>query len=246
VVGGRVSCTEAKLSYVTHTDYLKFPSGRTVSKCRKDARKLRTDDRALALHTALDIVAKDNGIPGGWTEALDTLLVASLERVRISKDTMSIDAIISIAKRNPSLTQYGLGIMWAERASMLGLTVEELQQREHDSLPDMLTECARTLAFVSLLLPQRAVNSRPMRDSYELKHVAERVFGYVTDGIYVPHGAFIVAALFQGFLPQRCAPRSAFVYFNIDEESPILHWKGNLDSPIAYELKKRLEFYSCS
>lgn len=234
------------MSYVTHTDYLKFPSGRTVSKCRKDARKLRGANRSLALHTALDIVAKNNGISGGWSNALNTLLIESLERVRESKEMMSIDAIVSIAKRNPSLTQYGLGVMWAERATMLGLTVEELQQREHDSLPDMLVECARTLAFVSLLVPQRAVNSLSMRDSYELKHVAERVLGYVTDGIYVPHGAFIIAALFQGFLPQRCAPHSASVYFNISEESPILHWKGDLDSPIASELKKRLDFYSCS
>jgi hypothetical protein len=109
----------------------------------------------------------------------------------------------------------------------------------------MLVECARTVAFVSLLVPQRAVYSLPMRDRYELKHVAERVFGYISDRSYVPHGAFIVAALFQGFLPQRCTPHSVSVYFNISEESPILHWKGNLDSPIASELKKRLDFYSC-
>lgn len=235
------------MSYVNHIDYLKFPSGRTVARCRKDARKLlRTTDHPLTLNAALDIIAETNGISGGWSKALDILLIASLERVRVSKHAMSVDAIISIAKRNPSLTQYGLGLMWGDRSAMLGLTVDELQQREHDSLPDMLVECARTLAFVSLLVPQRAVNTLPMRDSYELKHVAERAFGYVTDGIYVPHGAFIIAALFQGFLPQRCGPHSGAVYFNISEDSPILHWKGDLDSPLASELTQRLEFYSCS
>lgn len=235
------------MSYVNHVDYLKFPSRRTVARCRKDARKLlRTTDHPLALNAALDIIAHTNGISGGWSKAVDTLLVDSLERVRVSKQAMSVDAIISVAKRNPSLTQYGLGLMWGDRSALLGLTVDELQQREHNNLPGMLVECARALAFVSLLVPQRAVNSLPMRDSYELKHVAERAFGYVTNGIYVPHGAFIIAALFQGFLPQRCAPHSASVYFNISEDSPILHWKGDLDSPLASELTRRLEFYSCS
>ncbi|MYM65714.1 hypothetical protein GTP45_02560 [Pseudoduganella sp. FT55W] len=231
------------MSYVDYTDYLKFPSGRTVGNCRKDAKKLRKNT-AVALHTALDSVAETHGIPLGWNKAIDLLLNQSLERVRGFVDPMSVDAIESIAKRNPSLTQYGLGLLSEERGEYLGLTVEEYRQKEHDDLLIMLHECSRALAFVSMLEPQRTVNMLSTRTSYELKHVAEKVFRYVTPGIYVPHGAFIVAALYKGFLPQRCSPTSLSVYFNISEQSPILQWDGDLDDPIASELTKRLEFYS--
>jgi hypothetical protein len=231
------------MPYVSHTDYLKFPSGRSVGNCRKDAKKLqRTSGQAF--HAALNDVAKNNGLSGGWDKALSALLSESIQRVCTFNEKISIAAINSFAKRNPSLTQYGLGILGGERATMLGLTVEEFQQREHDSLPDMLVECSRVLAFVSLLVPQREVNSLPTRTSYELKHAAEKAFRHVTPGIYVPHGAFIIAALFQGFLPQRCAPNSASVFFNISEESPILQWDGQLDNPIASVLMERLDFYS--
>jgi hypothetical protein len=231
------------MSFVNHTDYLKFPSGRSVGKCRKDAKRLKQAG-GQAFHIALDIVAKDNGRAEGWDKAISALLAESLWQTRTSRKLLSSEAISAIAKRHPTLTQYGLGLMWNDRGSLLGLTAEELLAREHAQLSWLLDQANLALAFVSLLVPQRDINSLSTRTSYELKHVAERVFGYVTPGIYIPHGAFIIAALFQGFLPQRCTPSSASVYFNINEQSPILQWDGQLDHPLATELVKRLDFYS--
>jgi hypothetical protein len=138
------------MSYVSHTDYLKFPSGRSVGNSRKDAKKLqRTSGQAL--NDALNHVAMRNGFPNGWDKALSNLLSESLQRARTSSERLSVEAIASIAKRNPSLTQYGLGLLWAGRASYLGLTVEEYRQQEHDDLVIMLDECSRASRLLACL-----------------------------------------------------------------------------------------------
>ncbi|WP_139388107.1 hypothetical protein [Aeromonas hydrophila] len=58
-------------------DHLKFPSGRHVGSCRKDAKRMVKEQKKagneLRLSRALDIVATTNGIPGGWAEAMNQI-----------------------------------------------------------------------------------------------------------------------------------------------------------------------------
>ena len=55
----------------------KFPSGRNINRCKQDAKTLvkksKNTDTPIKLATALDIVAKENGIDKPWNEALDML-----------------------------------------------------------------------------------------------------------------------------------------------------------------------------
>lgn len=59
-------------------DHLKFPSGRTVSRCKDDAKKLRkaskNSDNYLSYNKALDVIAKNNGIELPWDKALSQLI----------------------------------------------------------------------------------------------------------------------------------------------------------------------------
>lgn len=58
-------------------DHLKFPSGRTVKRCKDDAKKLRKNskhtDNYLSYNKALDVIAKDNGIDLPWDKAVSHL-----------------------------------------------------------------------------------------------------------------------------------------------------------------------------
>ncbi|HCM0780003.1 TPA: hypothetical protein N2777_001637 [Vibrio parahaemolyticus] len=58
-------------------DSLKFPSGRTVKRCKDDAKKLRkqskTSGEYLSYNKALNQVASDNGINMLWDKAIDHL-----------------------------------------------------------------------------------------------------------------------------------------------------------------------------
>lgn len=55
-------------------DHLKFPSGRTVIRCKDDAKKLRkiskNSDNYLSYNKALNIIAKNNGIELPWDKAV--------------------------------------------------------------------------------------------------------------------------------------------------------------------------------
>lgn len=62
-------------------NYLRFPSGRTVGNCRKDAKKLAKQHKlaGLSLAKALDLIAEQNGLPGGWHKAVEQLRLNSAE-----------------------------------------------------------------------------------------------------------------------------------------------------------------------
>ncbi|MGL4869879.1 MAG: hypothetical protein ACRC48_06665 [Aeromonas veronii] len=55
-------------------DHLRFPSGNTVEFVRKKAKKLvkaaKLEGRDLKLAAALDLLAADNGVVGGWAAAM--------------------------------------------------------------------------------------------------------------------------------------------------------------------------------
>lgn len=54
-----------------------FPSGRSVVRCKDDAKKMarlsKQTDLPITLSTALDLVAKANGVPLPWAEAINHL-----------------------------------------------------------------------------------------------------------------------------------------------------------------------------
>lgn len=54
------------------SDLLKFPSGRSVGNCRKDAKRLARQEQ-IPLHVAFDRVADANGMPYPWARALSIL-----------------------------------------------------------------------------------------------------------------------------------------------------------------------------
>ena len=53
-------------------DQLKFPSGRSVGNCRKDAKR-QAGASSIPLHQALDEVARKNGADKAWHHALNDL-----------------------------------------------------------------------------------------------------------------------------------------------------------------------------
>jgi hypothetical protein len=54
------------------SDLMKFPSGRSVGNCRKDAKRLAKQEQ-IPLHAAFDRVANVNGISQPWARALTFL-----------------------------------------------------------------------------------------------------------------------------------------------------------------------------
>ena len=59
-------------------DHLQFPSGRTIKRCKEDAKQLRkaskNSDNYISLNIALNIVAKNNGIDMQWDKAVSHLI----------------------------------------------------------------------------------------------------------------------------------------------------------------------------
>lgn len=62
----------------TSTDTLKFPSGRTVKRCKEDAKAMRKASKGtsnyISYNQALNIVATENGMRLPWDKALQTLI----------------------------------------------------------------------------------------------------------------------------------------------------------------------------
>ncbi|WP_152446836.1 hypothetical protein [Janthinobacterium sp. HH01] len=54
------------------SDLFKFPSGRSVGNCRKDAKRLARQEQ-IPLHAAFDRISNANGMPYPWARALSIL-----------------------------------------------------------------------------------------------------------------------------------------------------------------------------
>ena len=85
------------------------------------------------------------------------------------------------------LYRYGQGLTVDERAVKLQQDREQLLRRE--------VECTKVYEWLCQMNKIRSINI--YHNSYELKHLAERTIGYVTNG------AFIVAAIHRGFECRR-------------------------------------------
>jgi len=65
------------MELIMYSDYLLFPSGRSVKRCKQDAKKLvkesKSSDSPASLNQALDALAIENGIKKPWHKALEYL-----------------------------------------------------------------------------------------------------------------------------------------------------------------------------
>jgi hypothetical protein len=225
--------------YERHTDYLKFPSGRSVQQLRKDAKTLRIET-GQKLSLCLDQVALINGGTGSWAHSIETVLEQSIASYPPQSTLMTMDDLLGVAKRHSKITQYGVG-MWADIAEIRPWkTFEEHLKDETDSVYMLHSNCNLALAYIDQLRPQKKINTDSTLTSNELKHHVEHAFDQMGVQLHIHHGAFILAALHRGFLPQRCSPSSLSVFFNISPDSPILRWNGGVDSPIAKAMKEHI------
>ena len=59
-------------------DHLQFPSGRTIKRCKEDAKALRKaskeTDNYLSYNKALNVIASENGLNMGWDKAVNHII----------------------------------------------------------------------------------------------------------------------------------------------------------------------------
>ncbi len=223
-------------------DYLQFPeTGRSVRNCRKDAKRLR-DKTSVKLSACLDQVGRENGSVSGWNTSLRQLMDASIRKVSTQQPIMSLDDLQAVANRNRLITQWGVGVWDLAVVARGAASGDELLKTEHDTIHFLLPHCNDALVYIRHLTAQRKVNTNRTLKSNELKHHVEHTFKRLGWHTYIPHGAFILAALYMGFLPQRCSRDSLSVYFNISDDSPILKWDGDLHAPVAARMLRHIEY----
>jgi hypothetical protein len=208
-------------------DRLKFPSGRTVGNCRKDAKKLARL-RGLDLSQALDEVARANGAKKPWHHALVDLRSAApiiVPAGLASARPMTADDVRAVLEKHWELTHFGMGPNsqdLKEAGGHYGRAVEI----GHQELVKALDECNKACSFLRHVAKRKTINRK--RTSYGLKHQAEGFVRSLKDrpeNAYVANGAFICAALHLGFKIQRAGLASPNVYFNMSSKSPVFEWR---------------------
>ncbi|UYM16315.1 hypothetical protein [Endozoicomonas euniceicola] len=217
--------------YRSFQDGLIFPNGMSVRESKKNAREL-SKKNLVKRSVALAIIAgrnfgSKNQIP--WERAIKKLLKLRIEKNRSNSKEITEKELDIISSENPRLTQFGvdgynplyLDVIAKEKPEIKTDQLrKELISSEHNVLfhPSCLREINLALEFVTKLRPGFTLNSET--NSYELKHMAERYLNKkYAEGCYISHGSLIIAALYQGFLPERCNRNSFSLYFNIDESS---------------------------
>ena len=81
-----------------------FPSGRSVERCRQDAKSLvknsKLTDSPIPLNAALNKVASDNGINQPWHEAIKQLEVGELKKPKVAQMHLLGHALNILLKKN--------------------------------------------------------------------------------------------------------------------------------------------------
>lgn len=223
---------------------LRFPSGRSVGNCRKDAKRLARLQH-ISLNQAQDGVASDNGLSMSWAKAMATL--RSQAQIPIAQPhgfRMTEADIRAVMEKYPELTHYGLGICrdyrnmsWQERMAKF--------REERENLAGAVDECNRVVQFLMHAEKRKTINYR--RTSYGLKHRAEHYMKNRPDveNYYVANGSFICAAVHMGFRFVPASVGSPNVCFNISERSPIFEWEKLLarahNLPLARDKLSHME-----
>jgi hypothetical protein len=223
-------------------DRLKFPSGRAVGNCRKDAKAL-VRERGISLSEALDEVARANGATKPWHHALADLRSAGPIIVPVDpRDRpMTSDDVRAVMEKHFELTHFGIGPN-SQNMKDAGGQYGRAIERGQAQLLARLDECNRALTFLRHVEPRKTINRK--MSSYGLKHTAEGFLRSLTDpptNAYVANGAFICAALHRGFEMKRTHVSSPNVHFNISLKSPVFEWRRLASDhlvPIYYPVKR--------
>lgn len=206
---------------------LKFPSGRSVGNCRKDAKR-HASATGIPLYQALDEVARQNGAEKPWHHALNELQTAILlppGAVKAAVGTMTVTDIRAVLERHWELTHFGMG---PNKSNSEGASsYMEALERGQSQLLQALGECNLACAFLRHVDKRKTINPKA-GSSYGLKHAVE---GYVRrlkagrpENGYVANGAFICAAIHMGFEYRRLDVSSPNAYFNMRSKSPVFEW----------------------
>ncbi|WP_198120382.1 hypothetical protein [Massilia rhizosphaerae] len=220
------------------SDLLKFPSGRSVGNCRKDAKRLARQDR-IPLCEAQDRVAIANGGAHSWARALSTLDGHCIAP-RHSRAIMTANDILAVMERWPTLNHFGFEVS-ARTEKPYHIALAENRER----LKAAVDECNRAARFLMHAEKRKTINPRA-GSSYGLKHQVEyfcRTLPSEHDsGDYVSNGSFICAALHLGFEVRATRLGGPNVHVNISSRSPIFEWRKLREQArgIYYDPKARL------
>jgi len=209
---------------VMSNDNCKFPSGRSVANCRKDAKRLSRDNK-IPLNQALDAVAIANGISLPWHVALQQLNGNSAQTSK-----MTVKDIQRVIDRVPELTHFGLGVY--KGANIIFRNPDDYRAKlkeGHQELLLALDECNLVCRFLAHTTRRQTMN--PRVTSYGLKHQVEGYLRRMSDVEvpYVSNGAFICAALHMGYDYEPHRPGSPNAILNISQRSPVLAWRKLVD-----------------
>jgi hypothetical protein len=201
----------------------RFPSGRTVGRCRQDAKTLARAE-GIPLHHALDRIAAHNGLAMPWPLAMNQLNSSSTPPAAAGLVPMTLADIQRVLDREPHLSRYGIGLAWFGKKTMDERWAEFNKWRAEMLTDDTLAECNRVhryLAHVNAIKSFGAGGS-----SYGLKHAVERYTRALSNSgdKYVSNGAFICAALHNDF-KMRLRGTSPNPVFNMSARSPAFLWE---------------------
>lgn len=201
-------------------DLLKLPSGRSVGNCRKDAKRLAKQEN-IPLHEALDRIAVLNGSELSWARIIPSL-GSSIPELRSPQSLMSIDDVLKVMEKFPTLNYHGFDITRSpDKPYRL------LLEQNREELLKALDECNRAASFLKYVQPRKSINKK-VGSSYGLKHEVERFCRSVPNvnhsEQYVANGSFICAALHLEFSFQQTDYGSPNVHFNMSSRSPVFEW----------------------
>lgn len=209
-----------------------FPSGRSLTNCRNDAKRL-SRSKNIPLHQALDEIAKINGMDVPWAKAMSMLdrsqedftSVSAIERLMTKRD---IEVVMDM---HPRLTHFGIGVSY--RPSMTAAERADSFNKNRAALLEAIDECNKACMFLRHVNKRKTLNDS--YGSYGLKHRVEHYMKRIegVDNYYVANGSFICAAIHLGFEYDQIRPLSPNALFNVSSRSPIFEWR-RLDDMRGY------------
>lgn len=213
---------------MTTIDSQKFPSGRSVGNCRKDAKRLSREQK-IPLHEAQDRVAKVNGIDLPWGLAIQRTIAATKTADSISVQPVKLMSILDlqrVIRDHPRITHFGMGVPLRGIKNMEEHHSAMVEGRQQ--LINAIDECNRACLFLAHVEKRKTFNPE-VGSSYGLKHQAEGFLRALPNAkktdCYVANGSFICAAIFLGFDYKVESYDSPNVHFNMSSRSPAFMWR---------------------
>lgn len=208
-------------------DLQRFPSGRSIGNCRKDAKRLAREQK-IPLHEAQNQVARLNGIDLPWGLAIQKTIAVPEADSLSSQPTkvMTVSDIQRVIKDHPRVTHFGMGVPLRGIKNMEEHHLAMLESKQQ--LLNAVDECNRACLFLTHVEKRKTFNPR-VGSSYGLKHQTEGFLrahpGAERSDCYVANGSFICAAIFLGFDYKVESYDSPNVHFNMSSRSPAFVWR---------------------